>query len=231
MNHLIECKDLVLGYEDGVVLENVTFFLSRGDYLVVLGDNGAGKSTLLKAILGLLPPLSGVLDKSGVKIGYLPQRSDVLLSFPASVMEVVLSGKIRELGKKLFYTGKMKREAREILARFNLEDKMDEPFSSLSGGEKQRVLISRALLAGDDLLVLDEPMNSLDVKTRALLYQTLEDLKKEGLSIIMVTHDIHPALNDASHVLYVGKEVLFLPKDEFFRSEKGKEVLKEGGHR
>ena len=98
MNHLIECRDLVLGYEDGVVLENVTFFLSRGDYLVVLGDNGAGKSTLLKAILGLLPPLSGVLDKSGVKIGYLPQRSDVLLSFPASVMEVVLSGKIRELG-------------------------------------------------------------------------------------------------------------------------------------
>ncbi len=230
MIHQIEARNLVLGYGDEVVLKDLSFHVDKGDYLVILGDNGAGKSTLLRALLGIREPLGGYLDKSGTAIGYLMQKSIVDDSFPASVLEVALSGCIRSLSKRFFYSKKEKDRALAMLERFSMEKKAQDPFTSLSGGEKQRVLLSRALLAGSDVLVLDEPQNSLDVKTRAFLYSLLDELNRGGLTVIMVTHDIHPAINSANNILYVAKKSIFMDKSEFFKTKEGLELLKEGGH-
>lgn len=234
MSVLIKGEHIDLGYEGEAIVKDISFSISEGDYLCILGENGAGKSTLVKAILSLHAPLKGEIEFSPQirknEIGYLPQQSSAQKSFPASVEEVVLSGRVNSLSHKFFYTKEDRKIALSNLSRLGIENLRRKSFSELSGGQMQRVLLARALCACKKLLLLDEPVTGLDPHTTSEFYRMVDDLNDDGLTIIMVTHDIHPALNSADHVMYLGWGYFYGRKDDYFKSEMGMRFLKEAGH-
>ena len=215
-----------------MVAKGLDFTVAEGDYLCILGDNGAGKSTLVKAILSLHEPLSGSLEFTFPRseIGYLPQRTVVRRDFPSSVWEVVLSGCVNSLSRRLFYGRKDRMTAEANLERMEISDLRKQSFSNLSGGQQQRVLLARALCAAKKVLLLDEPVAGLDSHTSSELYRLIDDLNRDGMTVIMVTHDVHPALNSAGKILHLGRSFFFGLRDEYFKSEVGKRYLEESGH-
>ena len=234
MSFLIKGEHLDLGYEGQVIVHDISFCINEGDYLCILGENGAGKSTLVKAILSLHAPLRGKIEFSPImrknEVGYLPQQSSAQKSFPASVEEVVLSGRVNSLSHRFFYTKEDRRVADENLERLGILSLKKKSFFELSGGQMQRVLLARALSACRKLLLLDEPVTGLDPHTTSEFYHMIDSLNSDGLTIIMVTHDVHPALNAASHVMYLGRGYFFGRKDGYFSSEEGQRFLREAGH-
>lgn len=218
---LLSFKNLSIGYENTVVLENLSFDVMKGDYVAIIGENGAGKSTLLKTMLGLIPPLKGqiVFDKEVKKteIGYLPQQTLAQRDFPASVWEVVLSGCLAKNGLRPFYTKEDKALAEANIEKMGLKDLRNRCYRELSGGQQQRVLLARALCSSNKILVLDEPVTGLDPKVTNQLYEIVHSLNKEGITIIMISHDLH-VLEHANKVLHLGHEVYFGDKDEYFKS-------------
>ncbi len=231
---LIKGSDITLGYEGQGILSGLSFSVNDGDYLCIVGENGSGKSTFIKTVLGLVEPIKGKIEYCGGlkknEIGYLPQISGIQRDFPSSVMEVVLSGCLNR-HRGFFYTAGEKRKAREQLVRLGMEDRISSSFQELSGGQHQRVLLARALMATEKLLFLDEPVSGLDPKTTSELYEMLRELNGAGITLMMVTHDIHPALNDARTILHFSHSGYFFgTKEEYFNSEPGKEFMKEAGH-
>ncbi len=191
---LFEVKNLSLGYEKEKIINNISFCVNEKDFIIVVGKNGAGKSTLIKGILGLIKPMEGeiIFDSSLNRklIGYMPQETKVESSFPASVMEIVLSGRINKMGLRPFYNKEDKEKAIETLKILNVYDIKNKSFCDLSGGQRQKVLLARSLCATDKLLILDEPSNNLDNTSREEFYLLLMKLNKElGISIIMISHD------------------------------------------
>lgn len=232
---LIEAKNLSLGYEGKAILSGLQFSVNAGDYLCIVGNNGSGKSTLIKTLLGLIEPIDGSIEfRNGFSnrdIGYLPQQSGIQKDFPSSVMEVVLSGCLNRHKRIFGYSQDEKDRARRNLALLGLLGKEKLSFQELSGGQMQRVLISRALMATERLLLLDEPVTGLDPHTTSELYTLIDELNRKGITIIMITHDIHPALNDARTILHIAhNDYFFGAKDDYFKSSLGKEFLKEAGH-
>lgn len=215
----LSCRDLTLGYEGRIVAEHLNFEVCRGDFLAIVGENGSGKSTLLKAILHLHAPLSGTLTfgegLDRTSIGYLPQRSEVQSDFPASCFEVVLSGALARCGLRPFYRRKEKKHAEDVMKRLDVYELRDVPFSRLSGGQQQRVLLCRALCSADKMLLLDEPASALDESSKAELYRTVARLKGEGVTVLMITHDLRAVSDYATHVLHVGEGVFFGKTEDY----------------
>ena len=207
----IKCKDLSVGYDSNIVSRGINFNLEAGNYLCIVGENGAGKSTLMKTLLGLIPKLSGEMeygeDLSKSDIGYLPQQTLLQKDFPASVREIVLSGHI---GKgSLHYSRIQKRIARENMEYMSISNLANKCYMDLSGGQKQRVLLARALCATSKLILLDEPVTGLDPKFTTDFYNLVKKLNDDGISIIMVSHDIESSIKYASHILHIAEKQLF----------------------
>lgn len=212
---LLACRDVSLGYEGQNVLTHLNLSIRAGDYLCVVGDNGSGKSTLLRGLLGLLAPQSGEIWRAPElrrgAIGYLPQQTRAQRDFPASVWEVVLSGCLSQRGSRFFYSAAQKSSALMNMGKLGILELKDESYRNLSGGQQQRVLLARALCAAGRLLILDEPITGLDPAAAQDLYKTLAYLnKKEGMAVVMVTHDLRPALREAGKVLHIGHSGTFL---------------------
>lgn len=229
---LLTVKDLTIGYESRVVLKNLNFSVKEGDYLCIVGENGCGKTTLMKTLVHLNDPLGGQIELGdGLKkneIGYLPQQTDVQKDFPASVEEIVLSGCQSRCGLRPFYNREDKRLARDNMERMGVLALRRRCFRELSGGQQQRVLLSRALCATQKLLFLDEPVSGLDPRVSAQLYDLITSLNREGITIIMISHDLDAALERASHILHIGKNVFFGTKEAYLNSEEGKLFLSVG---
>lgn len=210
---LLSCEGLALGYEGRKIAENISFSLEQGQYLCVVGDNGAGKSTLMKTILGLQAPLAGsVVRGPGLRdgaIGYLPQQSQAQQDFPASVWEIALSGCLHSLGRKPFYGKEHKERARQALERLGVWEFRAKCCRELSGGQRQRVLLARALCASDTLLMLDEPASGLDPQMTEEFYRLIEGLVREGMTVMMISHDLRASLRYSSHILHVARTPLF----------------------
>jgi len=211
---ILECRDLCFAYEGKRVLEGVNFSLQAGDYLCVVGENGSGKSTLIKGLLGLKAPEEGSISFSqGLKateIGYLPQQTQIQRDFPASVYEVVLSGCLNSLGRRLHYPKALRQRAMENMERLGIEELRDESYQQLSGGQQQRVLLARALCATKKLLLLDEPVTGLDPIASGEMYNLIKLINLcDGISVIMVSHDLHEAVRYATHILHLGHRQLF----------------------
>ena len=224
----LSCKDVVLGYDGRIVTEDLNFEVNAGDYLCIVGENGAGKSTLIKAILGLKEPMKGKIEfGDGLKqteIGYLPQQTPVQRDFPASVMEIVLSGCRSVKGAHRFYNrGQKLQRAEEKLRKLNIYDMKKRCYRELSGGQQQRVLLARALCAADRMLLLDEPVAGLDPKVTREMYELIAQLNREGITVIMVSHDIGAAVRYASHILHVSRKPLFFGrKEDYVKTDTGK---------
>ena len=229
---LLSFENISIGYDNNPIVENLNFEVEQGDYLTVLGENGAGKSTLLKTMLGLMKPLSGkiVFDKKVKKteIGYLPQQTVVQKDFPASVWEIVISGCLSKTGLRPFYSKQEKEIAEANIKKLGLEDLKKRCYRELSGGQQQRVLLARALCASNKLLVLDEPVTGLDPKVTVQLYEIIASLNKEGITIIMISHDLQ-ALQYANKVLHIGHQTFFGSKKDYLKSQDYQIFSKEGG--
>lgn len=220
-------RNVTLGYEQSVVSEKINFEMGQGDYLCVVGENGAGKSTLMKAILGLKPPISGtIVFGDGLKpneIGYLPQQTTLQRDFPASVDEVVLSGCLNRCGLRPFYTKKERTIADQNMEKLGIVSLRRRSYRALSGGQQQRVLLARTLCATRKLLILDEPVSGLDPRVTAEMYGLIETLnREEGITVMMISHDISAALRYASHILHIGDSAFFGTKTDYLQSPQGK---------
>ena len=205
---LLTCRDLALGYDGMRIVENLSFEVSAGDYLCIVGENGSGKSTLMKTILHLKSPLSGELRFGDglrrTEIGYLPQQTAVQRDFPASVREIVLSGCMSRCGLRPFYSKAEKLLAAQAMEKMGITALDKRCYRELSGGQQQRVLLARALCSAHRLLLLDEPAAGLDPVVTADMYALIEKLnREEGMAIIMVSHDIPAAVRYASHILHI----------------------------
>lgn len=222
------CENLSLGYNTHTVVENLNFSVNTGDYLCIVGENGSGKSTLMKTILGLLKPLSGkITTGDGLlpdEIGYLPQQTEVQRDFPASVSEIVLSGCQSRCGKRPFYNRAEKVLAQENIRKMGIEDLRKKCYRELSGGQQQRVLLARALCATQKMLLLDEPVSGLDPIVTKEMYALIEDLHKDGITIIMISHDIEAAKKYATHILHIGKNIFFGTKNEYIARKMDEEA-------
>ena len=223
----LTCQNLTVGYDGRTVLQGLNFEVNPGDYLCILGENGSGKSTLMKTILGLQAPISGrILTGDGLRkneIGYLPQQTQAQKDFPASVREIVLSGCQGRCGSRPFYSKEEKRLAEENIGKMGIGSLTKRCYRELSGGQQQRVLLARALCATRKMLLLDEPVSGLDPRVTAEMYGLIERLnREEGITVMMISHDISAALRYASHILHIGDSVFFGTKTDYLQSPQGK---------
>ena len=218
----ITCQDLAIGYEGKAIVQNIDLSVEKGDYLCIIGENGSGKSTFMRTLLQLQQPIRGkILLGDSLKrneIGYLSQQTMIQKDFPASVREIVLSGCQNSCGLRPFYTQKEKRYAHEMMHKLQIDGLANRCYRQLSGGQQQRVLLARALCATRKILFMDEPVSGLDPKVTEEMYQLVQQLnREEGLTIVMISHDIEAALGYASHIMYIGKKVFYGTKIEYLK--------------
>lgn len=211
---MIDVRNLNFSYDDEVVLKDINFSYDGNDLLCIIGPNGGGKSTFLKLLLGLLKPKFGeikILGNDPIKaskfIGYVPQYIPINKAFPISVLDVVLMGLI---DKKIFgfYSKKDKISALKSLEIVGMKDFAHRRISFLSGGQRQRVYIARALVSNVKMLFLDEPTASIDTKGQIEIYELLKSINQNNIGIIIVSHDLNVAINYASKVAYVNKNLV-----------------------
>lgn len=205
---ILTAKELAVGYERQPVLKDINFQIEEGDYFCIVGENGSGKTTLMKTILGLLPPVEGSIEVGqGLmknQIGYLPQQSDVQRDFPATVYEIVLSGCQNSL-KGFFYSKAQKKMAFENIERMGISHLKNKCYRQLSGGQQQRVLLARALCATTKVLLLDEPVAGLDPNVTKEMYELIGQLNSQGLTVIMISHDLENVKKYATAIFDVNK--------------------------
>lgn len=190
---LLEARHVTFGYGREVVLDDVSLAIQPRDFLAVIGPNGGGKTTLVKILLGLLKPWSGEvvssLDGRGASLGYVPQFSTFDKTFPLRVSDVVLMGRLGRRGLLRPYTRDDREAVARVLARLDLSALAGAHVSEISGGQLQRVLIARAVIADPEVLFLDEPTASIDAESRGALVDLLQDLNRR-IPIVVITHDV-----------------------------------------
>lgn len=210
---LLDCSNLTLAYDGKNVVSDLSFSVNAGDYLCIVGENGSGKSTLIKALLGLIKPVSGKISAlNGLcmnEIGYLPQQTAAQKDFPASIEEVVYSGCLNRMGLSPFFSKEAKQRATDNMKRLGIYDMRKKCYRELSGGQQQRVLLARALCASKKMILLDEPTSGLDPLVTADFYKITEELNRDGMTVIMVTHDINCSISHATHILHMKNKALF----------------------
>jgi len=209
---IIELEDVSFAYNGGAVLKNVTFGIREREFLAIIGPNGGGKSTLVKLILGLLKPDTGKIRVFGSpprkvshRFGYVPQDVSINKSFPISVADVVLMGRLRHHGRSRV-SGEDRENAIQILEMLGVGEYGNRKIDDLSGGQRERVFIARALITDPDILILDEPTAGVDTGGRAELYALLKELN-ETKTIIVVSHDLMVMSSYVKSVACVNQQV------------------------
>ena len=224
-----------LGNEGKTIVDGLDFEVNKGDYLCIFGENGSGKSTLMKTLLGQKNVMEGKIEFGDgllqTEIGYLPQQTIVQKDFPASVKEIVLSGCLNSSGMKPFYSKEQKQLAKSNMQKLGISELSKRCYRELSGGQQQRVLLARALCATKKLLVLDEPAAGLDPIVTQHLYHLISDINRDGVTVIMVSHDMNAAVEYASHILHVAYRPRFFgTKEDYLKSDICRFFTGEGGN-
>jgi zinc transport system ATP-binding protein len=213
--HAIDVKHLWFYYDKAPILEDVNFTVEQGDFLAVLGPNGGGKTTLLKLLLGILKPAKGVINILGGdphdarhRVGYVPQTTDFNITFPISVLEVALMGRLSRSRIGRWYSGQDHSKVGEILEKVGMWEHRYTSIGKLSGGQRQRVFIARALVTDPEILFLDEPTASLDPEFESDLYDFLRELNKK-VTIVVITHDIGAISTHVKSLACVNRSLMF----------------------
>ncbi|MGB4654667.1 MAG: metal ABC transporter ATP-binding protein [Bacteroidales bacterium] len=191
MTKLLSLQNVSVGYNQKVVLKDVNLDVYEHDFIGIIGPNGGGKTTLVKAILGLVPLISGTIEYNlkSKNIGYLPQHFNFDKQFPIRVIDVVLSGLFDSSSIIIKFSKQQKKQAKEILEKMGILDLSNSLISEISGGQMQRVLLSRAMISNPEILILDEPTSYIDSNFEKELHETLKHLN-ETMTILMVSHDM-----------------------------------------
>lgn len=196
---ILEVKNLSVILDNKEILKDISFSLNEGEILLVIGPNGGGKTTLLKAILNIIPYSGKIYIKQGYKLGYVPQNLENVSNLPICVFEMFK-----------FFTNASSKKVEEIMEFFKLREYKDELFKNLSGGLKQKVLISISILKDSKILLLDEPTNNLDVSAQNEFYRLIKELReKYGVSFIIVSHDIGIVNSTADKILCLNKVMYY----------------------
>ncbi len=216
---LLTCRNLCLGYQGRELVRNLSFSVHPGELLAIVGENGCGKTTLMRTLLGLQQPLSGRIIAGRAlgrgEMGYLPQQTPVQKDFPATALEIVLTGFQGRCGLRPWYTREEKQVAMANLQKMGAAPLARRCYRELSGGQQQRVLLARALCATGTMLMLDEPVAGLDPEVTARLYQVIRDLQEDGITILMISHHLEAALGIATHILQLGEKIFFGTRAEY----------------
>ena len=223
----IEIHDLTVAYRKKPVLWNIDCSLPEGQLIGLIGPNGAGKSTLIKAVMGLLPLMSGFvkiygepLEKMRQRVGYVPQRESVDWDFPTDAIDVVTMGRYGYLPLIGRVRKKDKEIAMESLRKLGMEDYAYRQISQLSGGQQQRIFLARALTQDAQIYLMDEPFVGVDASTEKAIITLLKDLKEQGKTVLVVHHDLHTVAEYFDYVMLLNmRMVKFGPTTEIFTEE------------
>jgi len=232
---ILEINHLTILYDRTLALDDISLQVQAGERLGVIGPNGAGKSTLFKVVTGVLSPTSGEVKIAGqspgghICIAYVPQRSHVDWNFPVSVADVVMMGRIRQMGLLRWPKARDWQIVHESLRVVNLEDLADRQISELSGGQQQRMFIARALAQEAELMLMDEPFTGLDVNSQEDILNILDDLQQRGVTIMASTHDLNLAGEHFDRVVLINRRVLGMGlPEQVFTTERLMQAY--GGH-
>lgn len=193
---LVQVQDLSLLDDNRLILDGINLTVMLGEILSIIGPNGAGKTTLLKAIVGLIAPTYGKVSRAkGLRIGYMPQRLQVDAAFPLSVV-------------RFLQLGQSQADLRSTVAEVGIEPILQTPLYAISGGELQRVLLARALLRKPELLVLDEPVQGVDLIGQGELYNLIGEIRdRHGCAILLVSHDLNVVMAKTDKVFCLNQHV------------------------
>lgn len=199
---IVEIKNISYSY-DGInnALENISFSIEKGKIITVVGPNGAGKSTLLKLLTGEVEIQKGsieyldennkIIERKKINIGYVAQNSSAYADYPLKAYEVIEMGVYKEAGVGRRVSKELKAKVKKIIEELEIEEISNKNISELSGGQKQKVFIARAVVSSPEIIFLDEPLSGVDTVSQELFYKFIKKLKeKMGMTIIMVTHDL-----------------------------------------
>ena len=221
----VEVKNLYFKYDKEWILEDINFTLNDKEFMAIIGPNGGGKTTLLKLLLGFLNPIKGEIKiyskppkKNRNIIGYVPQHTNFSLDLPITVFDIVLQGRLKK--GKFFYSKEDKEKAKEILNTLNIYNLANKKIKDLSGGQRQKVLIARALVSKPKILMMDEPTSAIDPKGQKEILDLIENFE---ITRLVVSHDIKILLRDVDKIAYIHKKAVIhegpklnIPKDKHF---------------
>jgi manganese/iron transport system ATP-binding protein len=211
----VTIKQLGVQYRMVEALKDITCDIQPGRLTGIIGPNGAGKSTLLKAMLGLVPTANGMALYKGEplmeqleKVAYVPQRSQIDWTYPATVWDVVMMGRVRKTGWFRRFSTVSRRIAAEALARVGMSEFRSRPIGQLSGGQQQRVFLARALAEEAEIFCFDEPLVGIDKKTEAVIFEIFHELANEGKTLIVVNHDLGQAITNFDDLILLNRELI-----------------------
>ena len=207
---LLDADNLTVRIGTEEVIQDISLCIHQGEFIGLIGPNGAGKTTLLRTLLGLTKPTEGSIQASAHTLGYVPQRGNVYSgTVPLSVLEVVKLGSRGSL-----------QIAQEALQQVEMLSLSHKAFTELSGGQQQRVIIAKSLAANPSILLLDEPTTGIDEASQHEFYAILQRLQQQGLTIVIVSHDIDAVLNLVTRVICLNKTILYDGEPDSFEAEK-----------
>ena len=232
---IVEFENISFSYGKNEVLDNINFYIEKGDFIGIIGPNGSAKSTLMKVMIGILKPDKGrvrlfnedIKDfKDFTKVGYISQNvRDINPRFPATVEEIVESNLYSQLGFLKISNKNIKEKTCEVLRIVGMEEYKDTLIGKLSGGQKQRVFIARSLINNPEILFMDEPLVGIDIGSQKKLYSLMDKLNKDyNITLAMVSHDIGTIKNRAKKIFILGNKKLYVHDSDKIKSE---DLLKE----
>ncbi|HHV26272.1 metal ABC transporter ATP-binding protein [Anaerosalibacter bizertensis] len=232
---IVEFENISFSYGKNEVLDNINFYIEKGDFIGIIGPNGSAKSTLMKVMIGILKPDKGrvrlfnedIKDfKDFTKVGYISQNvRDINPRFPATVEEIVESNLYSQLGFLKISNKNIKEKTYEVLRIVGMEEYKDTLIGKLSGGQKQRVFIARSLINNPEILFMDEPLVGIDIGSQKKLYSLMDKLNKDyNITLAMVSHDIGTIKNRANKIFILGNKKLYVHDSDKIKSE---DLLKE----
>lgn len=223
---VLKVQGLTLKYENKTALDHISFDVQKGEKIAVVGPNGAGKSTLFKIISGIIRQNSGEVNIYGSKpeghicIAYVPQRSQVDWNFPTTVFDVVMMGRTSKIGLFKMPRRRDRQLVMDALKIVNMDRLSGNQISELSGGQQQRVFVARALAQEAELMLMDEPLTGLDIKSQEDIYTILNMLSEKQVTILVSLHDMKSASEKFSKVMLLNKKLLGIGSpDEVFTTE------------
>jgi ABC-type Mn2+/Zn2+ transport system ATPase subunit len=215
-SHAIDVIGLSAGYPGNPhAIENLSFSVTHGDRVAVIGPNGAGKSTLFRAIVGLIPFTKGEISVNGKDcivshdfVGYVPQHEAIDWSFPVTVHDVVMMGRTRQIGWFRWPRAQDRELVKHVLETLSLTHLVERQIGELSGGQRRRVFIARALAQETNVLLMDEPFTGVDTTAEREIMTTLDVLQDQGITVLLATHDMHKAATHFDKMLLINQRVV-----------------------
>jgi manganese/iron transport system ATP-binding protein len=208
MAQVLEVTNLTVSYDGNQALEGVSFGVQVGERVAIVGPNGAGKSTLFKALVGLIHPHAGSVQTNGAEIGYVTQRSVVDWSFPVTVHDVVMMGRIARMGWFRWQRPSDREIVRRCLDQVGMLGYADRQIGELSGGQQQRVFIARALAQEATILLMDEPFSGVDTPSQEAILEILDRLREQEVTVLVSTHDLNLAMERFDRLALLNRQLV-----------------------